>query len=375
MAPGVQAPKVQGADKDFMDVALSLAARNLGDTWPNPTVGCVLVKDGHVIGRGWTGSGGRPHAETEALGRAGAAAKGATAYVTLEPCSHHGKTPPCADALVAAGIARAVVATTDPDPRVNGRGIARLREAGIQVSESVGKTAADRLNAGFFLKVREGRPFFALKTATSLDGRIALASGESRWITGERARRAVHALRARFDAILVGSETALTDDPLLTCRLDGYAGRAKVRIVLDRRLRLAPGSELVKTAREIPTWVMTAEQATQSPRYGELVAGGVDVIPLKDSSDHAGFAFAVGKALAERGITRVLIEGGGQVAAAFLRANLIDEVAWFRGPSVIGGDGRASIHPMGLMNLADMPRFHPRESLKFGDDTLDILAR
>lgn len=363
------------ADQEFMDVALSLAARNLGDTWPNPAVGCVLVKDGQVIGRGWTESGGRPHAETQALLRAGASARGATAYVTLEPCSHHGKTPPCADALVAAGVARVVVATFDPDPRVNGRGVARLRDAGVDVKEGVGKAAADRQNAGFFLKIAKGLPLFALKTATTLDGRIALASGESRWITGEPARRAVHVLRARYDAILVGSETALTDDPLLTCRMDGYSGRAKVRIVLDRRLRISPSSELVKTARQIPTWVMTAAEAAPSARHGELVKSGVDVLPLKGSSDHTGFAFAVGKALAERGLTRVLIEGGGQVAAAFLRAGLIDELAWFRGPSVIGGDGRASIHPMGLIDLADMPRFQPRESFKFGVDTLDILSR
>lgn len=362
-------------DQEFMDVALGLAARNLGDTWPNPTVGCVLVKDGHVVGRGWTRSGGRPHAETEALARAGNAARGATAYVTLEPCSHHGKTPPCADALVAAGVARVVAATTDPDPRVHGRGLARLREAGIDVSEGIGKAAADRLNAGFFLKIGQGRPLFALKTATSLDGRIALASGESRWITGETARRAVHALRARYDAILVGSETALTDDPLLTCRLDGYEGRAKVRVVLDRRLRLAPNSELVRTAREIPTWVITAEHSLALPRRAELAAGGAEVIGLKDASDHATFTVAVGRALAERGLTRVLIEGGGQVSAAFLRAGLVDEVAWFKAPSVIGGDGRASIYPMGLMNLGDMPRFKVRESLEFGDDTLDILTR
>ncbi|MCC6912758.1 MAG: bifunctional diaminohydroxyphosphoribosylaminopyrimidine deaminase/5-amino-6-(5-phosphoribosylamino)uracil reductase RibD [Rhodospirillaceae bacterium] len=358
-----------------MDVALGLAARNLGDTWPNPTVGCVLVKDGRVVGRGWTQSGGRPHAETEALARAGQAARGATVYVTLEPCSHHGKTPPCADALVAAGVARVVSATTDPDARVNGRGLARLREAGIEVTEGVGKAAADRLNAGFFLKAVHGRPLFALKTATSLDGRIALASGESRWITGESARRAVHALRARYDAILVGSETALTDDPLLTCRLDGYGGRAKVRVVLDRRLRLAPNSELVKTAREIPTWVITSAQSLALPRSAELTGNGVDVTGLKDASDHATFTVAVGRALAGTGLTRVMIEGGGQVAAAFLRAGLIDELAWFKAPSVIGGDGRASIYPMGLMNLADMPRFKARESLKFGEDTLDILAR
>lgn len=362
-------------DKEFMDVALALAARNLGDTWPNPTVGCVLVKDGHVIGRGWTQGGGRPHAETEALSRAGAAAKGATAYVTLEPCSHHGKTPPCADALIAAGVARVVAATTDPDPRVNGRGLARLRDAGIQVDEGIGKVAADRLSAGFFLKITQGRPLFALKTATSFDGRIALASGESRWITGETARRAVHALRARHDAILVGSETALTDDPFLTCRLEGYAGRPKVRIVLDRRLRLSPTSELVKTARKIPTWVVTSTEAVPSARYKDLEAAGVQLIALKDTSDHASFSFGVGKALGERGLTRVMIEGGGQVAAAFLRAGLIDEVAWFKAPSVIGGDGRASVHPMGLLNLGDMPRFHLRESLNFGEDTLDILTR
>ncbi len=368
-------PRASIVDQEFMDVALSLAARNLGDTWPNPTVGCVLVKDGRVVGRGWTQSGGRPHAETEALARAGQEARGATAYVTLEPCSHHGKTPPCADALVAAGVARVVSATTDPDMRVNGRGLARLREAGIAVTDGVGKAAADRINAGFFLKVAQGRPLFALKTATSLDGRIALASGESRWITGESARRAVHALRARYDAILVGSETALTDDPLLTCRLEGYAGRAKVRVVLDRRLRLAPNSELVKTAREIPTWVITAEQSLSLPRSGELTKNGVDVIGLKDASDHATFTAAVGRALAEKGLTRVMIEGGGQVSAAFLRAGLVDELAWFRAASVIGGDGRASIYPMGLLNLGDMPRFKAGESLKFGEDTLDILAR
>ncbi len=368
-------PPRASLDREFMDVALGLAARNLGDTWPNPAVGCVLVKDGHVVGRGWTQGGGRPHAETEALARAGTAAKGATAYVTLEPCSHHGKTPPCADALVAAGVARVVCATADPDARVNGRGLARLRDAGIEVTEGVGKAAADRLNAGFFLKAVQGRPLFALKTATSLDGRIALASGESRWITGEGARRAVHALRARYDAILVGSETALTDDPLLTCRMDGYEGRAKVRVVLDRRLRLASHSELVKTARAIPTWVITSEQSLALPRGAELAHSGVDMIGLTDASDHATFTVAVGKALAERGLTRVMIEGGGQVSAAFLRAGLVDEVAWFKAPSVIGGDGRASIYPMGLMNLGDMPRFTVRESLKFGEDTLDILAR
>src|SRR5262249_46203181 len=224
------------ADQEFMSRALALAERGLFPTTPNPRVGCVIVRDGAVVGEGFHERAGGPHAETNALGAAGARAEGATAYVTLEPCSHHGKTPPCADALIAAGVARVVIASGDPDPRVSGQGIAKLRAAGIEVERGVGKAEGDQLNAGFFLRVTQNRPLFALKTATSLDGRIALGNGDSKWITGPAARQAVQALRARYDAILVGSGTALADDPMLTCRLEGYAGRPKVRIVLDRRL-------------------------------------------------------------------------------------------------------------------------------------------
>lgn len=351
------------ADAAFMAAALSLAARNLGDTWPNPSVGCVIVKDGVVVGRGWTQGGGRPHAETEALQRAGHAAKGATAYVTLEPCSHHGKTPPCAEALIAAGIARVVSATVDPDPRVAGQGIAKLQAAGITVVQGVGKAVADRLNAGFFKKIKDNCPLFALKCATSLDGRIALADGDSKWITGPRARAAVQALRARFDAILVGSGTALADNPQLTCRLPGYAGRPKVRIVLDRRLRLPMNSHLVTTAREIPTWVVTADVG---PKAEDLAAKGVEVLTA-DTAD-------VGTILADRGLTRVLIEGGGQVAGVFLKAGLIDEIAWFRAPVAIGGDGLPALGPLGATTLASIPSFDRIESLAFGPDTLDMLA-
>ena len=351
------------ADAAFMAAALSLAARNLGDTWPNPSVGCVIVKDGVVVGRGWTQSGGRPHAETEALKRAGTAAKGATAYVTLEPCSHHGKTPPCADALIAAGIVRVVSATGDPDPRVSGQGLLKLKAAGIAVDEGIGKAAADRLNAGFFKKIKDSRPLFALKCATSLDGRIALADGDSKWITGPRARAAVQALRARFDAILVGSGTALADNPELTCRLPGYTGRPKVRIVLDRRLRLPLNAKLVTTATEIPTWVVTAEVG---PKAEALAAKGVEVI----TADTAG----IGALLAERGLTRVLIEGGGQVAGSFLKAGLIDEIAWFRAPAAIGGDGLPVLGPLGATTLASIPSFDRLETLAFGPDTLDMLA-
>lgn len=363
-------------DREAMDAVLGLAARALGDAWPNPAVGCVIASgDGRVVGRGWTQSGGRPHAETEALARAGAAARGAVAYVSLEPCSHHGRTPPCADALVAAGIVRAVVAAGDPDPRVNGRGIARLRGAGIAVDEGVGGADAARLNAGFFLKVTEGRPLFALKAAASLDGRIALASGESQWITGPSARRAAHLLRARFDAVLIGSETARADDPMLTCRLEGYAGRPKVRIVLDRRLRLAPTSALARTAHAVPTWVLTAPEAAASAGAAALTALGIDVVALEGTSDPLAFARAVGLALAARGLTRVLIEGGGQVAAAFLRAGLVDEIAWFRASGIIGGDGRPAVAALGLTDLRDMPTYQTRETLTFDGDTLDILSR
>jgi len=357
-------PAHSGADAAFMDVALSLAARGLGDTWPNPAVGCVIVKDGIIIARGWTQNGGRPHAETEALKRAGSAAIGATAYITLEPCSHHGKTPPCAEALIAAGVVRVVVATGDPDPRVSGQGLAKLRSAGVIVDMGVGKAAADRLNTGFFLRIKEDRPLFALKSATSLDGRIALANGDSKWITGTQARAAVQALRARYDAILVGSGTALADDPVLTCRLPGYEGRPKVRVVLDRRLRLEASSQLVKTAREIPTWVITSDVG---PKAEDLASLGVEVITAGSDS--------VGKLLAARGLTRVLIEGGGEVAGGFLRADLIDEIAWFRASAVIGSGGKPAVGEIKASSLAALPGFTRGETLVFGADTADMLTR
>src|SRR5580700_4659831 len=225
-------------DLGHMRTALGLARRGLGNTWPNPAVGCVIVKDGRVVGRGWTQKGGRPHAETEALARAGKGAKGATAYVSLEPCSHHGKTPPCAEALIAAGVSRVVAAVEDPDPRVSGRGIARLRAAGIAVEAGLCAAEAAELNAGFFCRVAQGRPLVTLKLAASLDGRIATPTGKSRWITGPAARERAHLLRAAHDAVLIGTGTALADDPQLTCRLPGLEARSPVRIVIDRTLRL-----------------------------------------------------------------------------------------------------------------------------------------
>src|SRR5919202_3451652 len=242
-------------DRDHMLAALGLARRGLGNTWPNPTVGCVIVNDGRVVGRGWTQPGGRPHAETEALARAGDAARGATAYVTLEPCSHWGRTPPCCDALVRAGIRRVVVATGDPDPRVDGRGLARLRAAGVIVELGLLGQEARRLNAGFARRITRGLPLVTLKLATTLDGRIATSGGESQWITGPEARREAHAIRARHDAILVGSGTVLADDPELTARIPGMARVKLARVVADSRLRTPLASRLIRTAREVQTWI------------------------------------------------------------------------------------------------------------------------
>jgi diaminohydroxyphosphoribosylaminopyrimidine deaminase / 5-amino-6-(5-phosphoribosylamino)uracil reductase len=353
-------------DIRHMRAALALAARGLGRTWPNPAVGCVIVLAGRVIGRGWTQPGGRPHAETEALARAGSAAHGATAYVTLEPCSHHGRTPPCTDALVAAGIGRVVCALGDPDPRVNGEGLERLRKAGIAVETGVLEAEAAALNAGFLLRVREGRPFVTLKLATTLDGRIATATGESQWITGGPARDAAQVLRAQHDAIMVGSNTALGDDPALTCRLPGLEGASPVRVVADRRFRLPMTSRLVRTARQAPVWVVTAPEA---PPRNDLAALGVERVQCDGSME------GVLVALAARGITRVLVEGGAVVAAALLKDALVDQIVWFHAGTVIGGDGRAAVLPLEAARLSEVPRFRRVSVAPIGADVVSVWQR
>ncbi|MBF0323785.1 MAG: bifunctional diaminohydroxyphosphoribosylaminopyrimidine deaminase/5-amino-6-(5-phosphoribosylamino)uracil reductase RibD [Alphaproteobacteria bacterium] len=354
-----------------MRAALALARRGLGNVWPNPAVGCVIAHGGRVVGRGWTQPGGRPHAETEALAMAGSDARGATAFVTLEPCSHHGKTPPCADALIAAGISRVVVATEDPDPRVSGRGLARLREAGLDVITGICEAEARDLNAGFFLKIREGRPEVTLKLATSLDGRIATHGGESRWITGDSARQAAHLLRAETDAIMVGSGTALIDDPELTCRLPGLEERSPVRVVVDGRLRLPLTSRLVATANEVPCWVLTLDGCDPNRRavYEEA---GVDVVEVPEGPDHTVDLGAALMILAESGITRVLVEGGAHLTAALLRAKLVDRLVWFRAPRMIGGDGLAAAVGFGIDHLAQTPRFEMTESRSVGADRVEF---
>jgi diaminohydroxyphosphoribosylaminopyrimidine deaminase/5-amino-6-(5-phosphoribosylamino)uracil reductase len=357
-----------------MRAALLLAERGLGRVAPNPAVGCVITEaSGHVVGRGWTQPGGRPHAETEALRMAGEKARGGTAYVTLEPCSHHGKTPPCADALVEAGIKRCVVALKDPYAEVNGRGIQRLKDAGIDVEVGLLEQEAEETNLGFLTKVRLNRTMVTLKIASSLDGRIATRSGESKWITGELARAHGHRLRATHDAILVGSGTVLADDPDLTCRLPGLEDRSPVRVILDGRLRTPLSSKLVKTASNVRT-VLVAGRGRKEARQNYKDAGVEVLAVITDQHGHPHPPYVMA-ALAELGLTRVLIEGGAGVAAAYLQAGFVDRIHWFRAPGIIGGDGLASISEIGLDSPEHMNRFERTTLFAAGADTVEIYRK
>ncbi len=356
-----------------MRAALALGRRGLGSTWPNPSVGCVIVRDGRVVGRAVTADGGRPHAETQALAMAGEAARGGTAYVTLEPCSHHGQTPPCADALIAAGIARVVVGARDCDKRVSGAGIARLRAAGVTVEDGVLAEQAGELASGFFLNIRERRPLVTLKLASTLDGRIATRTGESQWISGEPSRRGAHALRGRHDAVLVGVGTVLADNPDLTCRIEGFRRRPLVRVVADSRLRTRLTARVVATARAAPSWLLA--RADADPRRAEaLAACGAQVVAVAPAA--IGIDIAAGlRALAARGITRLLVEGGGQLAGSLLRAGLVARLAWFHAPAVMGGDGWPAAQAFGVEVLASMPRFVRQAATPMGDDMLTLFRR
>jgi diaminohydroxyphosphoribosylaminopyrimidine deaminase/5-amino-6-(5-phosphoribosylamino)uracil reductase len=358
-----------------MRAALALAARGLGGTWPNPSVGCVIVgPDGRVVGRGRTATGGRPHAETMALAMAAGAAGGATAYVTLEPCSHHGQTPPCADALIAAGVARVVVAAGDPDPRVNGAGLARLRAAGINVEVGFLESEAAETLAGFCQRVQGGRPLVTLKLASTLDGRIATAAGESRWITGPQARRAVQELRARHDAVMVGVGTVLADDPDLTCRLAGAAHRPTVRLVADSRQRTPPQARLILGARESPSWIL--HLPTDDGPRGALEAAGARCIEVA-AGDGGIDLHAALQALGSLGLTRILVEGGAALAASLLRHDLVDRLVWFHAPAVMGADGLAAVGELGTPCLSALRRFVklPGSHLPTGDDTMTELRK
>lgn len=355
-----------------MALALSLGRRGQGRCWPNPAVGCVVVKDGRIVGRGHTQPGGRPHAETEALAMAGAAARGATAYVTLEPCAHHGKTPPCAQALIDAGVARVVVAVEDSDGRVAGQGFQMLQDAGIQVDVGVLADEAAYDLEGFFLKTEQGRPFVTLKLATTLDGRIATATGESQWITGPEARRRVHMMRARHDAVMVGGGTARADDPSLTVR-DLGIDHQPVRVVVSRRLDLPLMSTLARTANDVPLWLAHGGDAD-----AELVRTweglGAELLSCELQGVHVS-PLSVLQGLGAKGLTRVFCEGGGALAASLLAADLVDELVVFSAGMAIGAEGLPAIGAMGLDRLAAAPRFVLQNQERVGADLMSVWRR
>ncbi len=373
MAAETKADAAASADARYMALALTLGRRGLGRTWPNPAVGAVIVNDGLIVGRGWTQDGGRPHAEVEALRRAGAAARGATLYVTLEPCSHHGKSPPCADAVIAADIARVVSALEDPNPEVAGAGHARLRAAGIAVDVGLGAEAARRDHAGHIRRMRDGRPHVMLKLAVSADGKAGAAGRRPVAITGERARDRVHLLRARSDALMTGIGTALADDPSLTCRLPGMSACSPLRVVLDGRLRLPRASRLVASAREVPLSVVTGPDVPAGAREA-LEAAGATVLSVPRAGERLDLT-AVLRLLSGRGISRLMVEAGPILAAALLDTDLVDEIALFRSDIVVGADGIDALEGLPLTALTRSPRFARIDSEAVGEDRCEIFER
>jgi len=363
-------------DRRFMALALALGRRGLGTTWPNPAVGAVAVRRDRgapvIVGRGWTQPGGRPHAETEALRRAGAAARGATLYVTLEPCAYHGRTPPCTEAILAAGVARVVTAISDPHAVAAG-GHAVLRAHGVAVDIGVGAEQARRDHLGHVLRVREHRPRVFLKLAVSADGKAGLAGRRPAAITGAAARARVHMMRAMNDAVVTGIGTVRADDPRLTCRLPGMASRSPVRVVLDARLELPEASALATGAGEAPVWVMTATAAPEAAER-RLAARGVEVLRTAASDGRLDLAAVLG-VLADRGITRLMVEAGPRVAAAFVAAGLVDAAALFVAPAVIGAGGIDALEGMGLDVLTASDELRATGAETAGADTILTFAR
>lgn len=350
--------------------ALRLAERVLGSTAPNPAVGCVIVREDRLVGRGWTQPGGRPHAEAVALAQAGGAAFGATAYVTLEPCAHQGQTPPCANAFAEAQVARVVAAMMDPDPRVAGAGFAHLEQCGIAVTRGILEADAQALNAGFVRRVTASRPLVALKIAQTLDGRVADPNGNSRWITSVEARRHGHLLRTHYDAIMIGIGTVLADDPLLTCRLPGLERRSPIRVVLDSKLRLPPDSQLVRTAQECPVMVFTLDQIGG----GELAAKGVTIERVRQVENGIPAIAAVLEALARHGITRLLVEGGPRLLASIVKSGFADLLHLYRAPMFLGAAGKPAIGHAWQSDLISAPRLRLLETTMLGPDLLETFS-
>jgi diaminohydroxyphosphoribosylaminopyrimidine deaminase/5-amino-6-(5-phosphoribosylamino)uracil reductase len=363
-------------DERFMRLALALGARHLGLTWPNPSVGAVVVDQNEggprIVAQGITQPGGRPHAERVALEAAGAAARGATLYVSLEPCSHHGRSPPCADAILASGVARVVTTLEDPDPRVSGQGHARLAAAGVAVTTGILAGEARRIHRGHIARVTHGRPAVALKIAQTADGYAARASGPRLLITGDLANARTHLLRAHADAVLVGAGTILADDPQLTVRLPGLETRSPVRVVFDSRLRTPPTAQVVRTARDGPTWIVATRDAPVE-RERRLADAGAKVFRVEgDATGRVALEPAL-RNLAEHGITRVFSEGGPALGGALAAAGLVDEVILVTGGSALGAPGIPALPPP--LETALQKNFEPIGSEMAGADRFDFFER
>jgi len=365
-------------DERLMAAALSLGRRNLGRTYPNPAVGALIVRhEGGrpiVVSRGFTAIGGRPHAEAEALRVAGDAARGATLYVTLEPCVPHGRGSPCADAVIEAGIARAVVAMDDPNPRMKGQGIARLRAAGVAVTLGVGLAAARIAHAGHLRRMTDGRPHVILKIAVSADGKSGLSGRRPAEISGAASRAEAHRLRATADAVLIGSGTVTADDPRLNCRLPGMRDRSPIRVVLDGRLRTPLETKLVRTAKEIPLWLIARQDAAEEAE-ARLQAAGCEVIRVAAKADGKIDLAAALRYLGARGITRLLVEGGPILAAALVKSDLVDEAVIVQSPNPLGRDAIPALEGMPLEALTASAKLKPIERRMVGGDQLVRLIR
>jgi diaminohydroxyphosphoribosylaminopyrimidine deaminase/5-amino-6-(5-phosphoribosylamino)uracil reductase len=355
------------SDIRHMRYALQLGERGLGRTWPNPSVGALVVAGDEVAGAATTARGGRPHAETQALKQAGGKAYGATLYVTLEPCAHEGKTPPCTDAIITAGIKRVVAACTDPNPEVSGKGFAALRRAKIEVIEGVCEAEARALNEGFFSVMERKRPFVMLKTATSLDGKIAGGSSKDKWITGEESRRMVHALRASYDAVITGIGTVLADDPELTCRLPGLEADSPQRVVMDGDLRIPLDAKI------LPAWIITSAQAMakQQEKVNVLKDKGSLVFAVACASRKLSLTETL-ELLAREGVTRLMVEAGSALSGSFIDGNLVDRLYWFRAPITLGESAIPALKGQDILSLPSRPELHLRESQNFGEDVLEI---
>lgn len=381
----------------FMSIALKLAEKSLGSVAPNPTVGCVIVKDGMVIGEGYTGIGGRPHAEVVALQNAKDLTHGATMYVTLEPCCHFGVTEPCTAEIIKSGIRKVVIAAIDPDSRVSGRGIKALADAGIEVKQGIMQKEAEKLNVGFFTTKKLHRPFIACKIATTLDGKIATFTGDSKWITSEDTRNWIHELRAKYDAIMIGSNTLVSDDPLLTCRLPGLENRSPIRLIIDSQEKLQEEHNIAKTADKITTWVITNREIEKKIKnINYLIVNTPPVIPVHRHWDPENFKQLrsenwsstgmtsdrkvclkdmASKLVSEIGITRLLVEGGGVLITELLKHNLIDRLIICRSGKILGNDATPFIGDLGIQSINNCYRFKKTEVIDFDEDVVELWDR